>query len=218
MWVIVIYCLSMFYALLLLASGFNFMISGYDSAKRENAKSWLRNVVIMIVLVQASFFIYQLAIDLSASVTSATLTLVDHNFFLITLNSISDLGMALLFGLIYIMTLIVTSLVLVIRYAFVAIGVVLFPVAIFFYFMPPLRSYGSLLLNFLGSAIFITVIDAILLAGFSQLVNVSIFGNMKVIVLIAAFLCISAFMLFILCFSIVKAGFSVYHEVKRFKP
>src|SRR3989344_7884531 len=60
MWVIVIYCISMFYALLLVGTGFNFVISGYDSEKRENAKQWLRNIVIMVILIQASFFIYQL--------------------------------------------------------------------------------------------------------------------------------------------------------------
>jgi hypothetical protein len=207
----------MFYALLLLGSGFNFMISGYDSAKREKAKTWLRNVLIMIVLVQASFFIYQLAIELSASATSAMLTLINQNFFLIGLNSISDLGMAIFFGLFYLCTLIVTSLVLVIRYAFVAIGVVLFPIGIFLYFMPALKQYGSLILNFLGIAIFVTIFDAILLAGFSQLVTLPVFENMRIIVVIAAFGIITVVMILLFFFGIVKSAFSVYNEVKRWK-
>lgn len=217
MWAIVVYVISMFYALLIVGAGFNIMTSGYSPAKREKAKEWLRNVLIMIVLVQASFFIYELAIDLSASITSGTLTLIDQHFFQINITTITDLGTAIFFGLFYLVTLIITSLVLIVRYAFVAIGVALFPLAIFFYFIPVLRPYGSLLLNFLGTAIFVTAFDALLLAGFSQLATLPVFGSMAVLVLIAAFGCINLVMLFLLCFGVIKSAFGVYHDVKRFK-
>lgn len=215
LWVIVIYCLSMFYALLLLGSGFNFMIAGYDSEKREKAKTWLRNTLIMIVLVQASFFIYQLALDLSAAVTSGTLSLINPDFFLIGVDGISDLGMALFFGIFYLATLLLTALVLTIRYAVVAIGVVLLPLGIFFYFISPLKAYGSLILNVLGVAVFVTFFDALLLAGFSRLIEVSIFGEIRLIILIAAFLLISVLMIFLMLFSVVKAGMNAYGDIKR---
>jgi hypothetical protein len=179
MWVIIVYLISMFYGLMLVASGFNFIISGYDVVKRENAKAWLRNIVIMIILIQASFFLYQLAIDLSSIMTSATLTLVDTDFFLISVDGIGDIGLAIVFALIYVITLLITSLILIIRYAFVAVGVVLLPLAIFFYFLPPLRSYGSLILNFLGITIFITFFDVILLAGLFQLPQAVLFKSSK---------------------------------------
>ena len=215
MWVIIVYVISMFYGLMLVASGFNFIISGHDVVKRENAKQWLRNIVIMIILIQASFFIYQLAIDLSSIITSAVLTLVDPDFFLISVDDIGDIGLAIVFALIYVLVLIVTALILVIRYAFVAIGVVLLPLAIFFYFLPPLKSYGSLILNFLGIAIFITFFDVILLAGFSKLVDLAIFGGMQILVLISAFMIINVFMILLMFFSIVKAGLNVYTDVKK---
>lgn len=196
MWVIIVYVISMFYGLMLVASGFNFIISGYDVVKRENAKQWLRNIVIMIILIQASFFIYELAIELSSIITSAVLTLVDPDFFLISVDDIGDIGLAIVFALIYVLVLIVTALILVIRYAFVAIGVVLLPLAIFFYFLPPLKQYGSLILNFLGIAIFITFFDVILLAGFSKLVDLAIFGGMQILVLISAFMIINVFIIF----------------------
>lgn len=217
MWVIVIYVLSMFYALLLVGTGFNFMISGYDSEKRDNAKQWLRNIIIMILLIQASFFIYGLAVDLSAIITSTTLTLIDPNFFLLGTGGITDLGLAILFGLVYLLALVFTALVLVIRYAFVAIGVVLFPIAIFFYFMPPLKQYGSLIMNFLGIAIFVTVLDALILAGFGKLTTIGAVNNLQVIVLIAAFVLINIFMFFLLFFAIIKSGTSVYAGIKRLK-
>ena len=218
LWVIIVYMLSMFYALLLIASGFNFIISGYDSEKRENAKKWLRNIVIMIVLVQSSFFIYQLAIDLSSIMTSATLSLIDSNFFLINIDDgLGNIGLALIFYIFYASTLLITSLILIMRYAFVSVGVALVPIAIFLYFLPPLKQYGSLILNFLGIIIFVTFFDAILLIGFSKLVNIGILSSMKILVLISAFAIINLVMLFLMFFSIVKAGFSVYSDVKGIK-
>ena len=217
MWVIIIYVLSMFYALLLMGSGFNFMISGYDSEKRENAKQWMRNVIIMIILVQASYFIYQLIIDLSSVVTSATLTLVDPNFFLLGTGGILDLGLAIFLSLVYVIVLLLTALVLVIRYAFVALGVVLFPIAIFFYFIPALKSYGSLILNFLGISIFVTILDALILAGFGKLTTIGAVSNFQVLVLIAGFILMNLFMVFLLFFAIVKSGMSVYQTVKGWK-
>ena len=68
-------------------------------------------------------------------------------------DSVSDIGLAILFSFFYMVTLVISALLLTIRYAFVAIGVVLFPIAIFFYYFPPMRQYGSLILNFLGTVV-----------------------------------------------------------------
>ena len=57
-WVIIIYTISMLYGLFLLFAGVNFLISGHDAIKRERAKDWLKNIILMIIFVQASFFIF----------------------------------------------------------------------------------------------------------------------------------------------------------------
>jgi hypothetical protein len=215
-WVIIVYVLSMLYGLLLLGSGIQFIISGHDVRKRDDAKQNLQNIAIMIVLVQASFFIYKLTIELASIMTSATLSLINTDFFLITTNSISDVGLAAVLALVYVIVLIGTAMMLTIRYAFVSIGVALFPLAIFCYFLSPLKQYGSLILNFLGVAIFVTFIDAILLIGFSELVKLPIFGSLNVLVLVSAFLTINLVMAFLLCFSIIKTGFKVYTGIKTF--
>ena len=67
LWAIMVYVLSMFYALLIIWSGFTFIISGQDARKREHAKEWFQNIIVMIILIQASFFIYQLAENLAQS-------------------------------------------------------------------------------------------------------------------------------------------------------
>ncbi|PIN77986.1 hypothetical protein COV14_04805, partial [Candidatus Woesearchaeota archaeon CG10_big_fil_rev_8_21_14_0_10_33_12] len=71
LWAIMVYVISLFYGLLLMYSGFNFIISGYDAVKREKAKEWFRNIFIMIVLVQASYFLYSWFLDINSLLTTA---------------------------------------------------------------------------------------------------------------------------------------------------
>ncbi len=215
LWVIIVYMLSMFYALLLVGTGISFLISGYDSEKREQAKEWLRNIIIMIVLVQSSFFLYQLVLDLASTMTSATLSIVDENFFSLQVSSTVGLGLALALSIVYILVLIITALVLTLRYAIVSIGIVFIPIGIFFYFIPALKGFGSLILNILGISIFITFFDAILLIGFSALMNVGVFSNLQIIILISAFLLIDILMVILLFFAITRAAFSIYNKVGR---
>lgn len=216
LWAIIVYMLSMFYAFLIIYAGFTFIISGYDPRKREYSKEWLRNILIMIVLVQASFFIYQLFVDLAGVMTGTTLTLVANNFFYLTIDNLNNIGLEIVLSGAYIITLLITALVLVIRYCVVAIGVVLFPLAIFCYFVQPLRSYGLFLLNFVGIAVFVTFLDAVLLVGFSMLTQIPLFANIKIIVMIAAFALINVMMLFLMFFSVVKGAMHVGTKVAAF--
>ena len=216
-WAIIVYMLSMFYALLLISSGFTFIISGDNPEKREGAKMWLRNIVIMMILIQSSYFLYQLVIDLNSIMTSAVLSMLDPSFLLASGDSFSDIGSAVFFGLIYMIVLILTMIILVIRYDIMAIGVVLLPIAIFMYFIPFLRSYGALILNFLGTVIFASFFSAILLIGFSQLSTLPLFQNMNLLVPIASFLVIDVMIILLMLFSIVKAVFGVYTDIKSVK-
>ena len=55
-WVLIVYIVSLFYALMFIYAGYNFLISGYDVTKREKAKLFLRDTLMMVVAVNASFF------------------------------------------------------------------------------------------------------------------------------------------------------------------
>lgn len=213
LWAVVVYMVSMFYSFLIMYSGFNFIISGYDSAKREKAKEWLRNVFIMIVLVQASFFIYSLINDAASTITSSTLTLVPQDFFNLKIDSFTDFASQLLFSGIYFIVIINTTIILLLRYAIISIGVAFFPLAIFAYFVPPLRSYGSFILNILGVSMFVIVIDAIIIVGFGKLIEIPDFSNMKMLLMISAFFLINLVMMFTMFFSIIKAAINVYTKV-----
>lgn len=213
LWAIIVYMLSLFYGLLLLYSGFNFILSGYDAAKREKAKEWLRNILIMVVLVQASFFIYSLVIDLNSLMTAGVMGLIDQNFFRLTTDNIINAGLQFFFTLMYLIVLLIAGIILTLRYLIVSAGVVFLPIGIFLYFIPPLRSYGKFVLNFFGTAIFLTFIDSILLLVCSKLTEIDLFSNFKILVMISAFALINLVMIYFMFFSALKAIFNFGKKV-----
>ncbi len=213
LWGIMVYILSLFYGLLLLYAGFNFIISGHDIVKRENAKTWLKNVLIMTVLIQASYLLYQLVLAISSALTSGIIEMIDPTFFMFTFDNFINIGLELSFGGFYVVILLLTVVLLAIRYLVVSLGVIFVPLAIFLYFVPPLKAYGKLILNFLGINIFITFIDAIIILASSKLVEVSIFGSFEILLMISAFSLVLLVTLYFMVFGIIKAAFSVASEV-----
>ena len=213
LWVIIIYTLSMFYSLLLLYSGFNFMISGYDIIKREKAKEWLKNIIIMMVLVQGSFFFYKVLVELSSILTTAILNMIPDEFFLITFNS----PIEIIYYAAYLAVLLITALLLIIRYLIVSFGVVFFPIGIFLYFIAFTKDYGKAIINFLLTCVFISFFNAVILLCCSKLITINLFEHFKIMVMIASFLMVSLvtfyFMLFTLIKSGVNAGMSVVNPI-----
>ena len=208
-WAVIVYVISLFYGLFFMFAGVNFIISGYDAVKRENAKQWLRDIVLMVLFIQASFFIYALLIDLSARLTGGVLDIIPSEFFLLHAQGVADFGLQLIMLLPYLLVLVITIIFLGLRYLLVSIGVVLFPLAIFFYFIPPLKSYGKLILNILVMTIFITFFNAVILFGASQLMLIPIYQNVSIFLTISAFFTLDLLMIFALLFGIIKSVFSV---------
>lgn len=122
--------------------------------------------------------------------TSAVLTLVDEQFFLLTIDNMTNVGLEFLFLSSYVFVLLITLLFLGIRYMVVAFGVIFIPIGIFCYFIPPLKSYGKFILNLLGLNIFITFLASIVILASSLLLEIEIFENIKILVMINCFLII----------------------------
>ena len=206
LWAIILYVISLFYGILMLYSGFNFMFSGYDAVKRAKAKQWFMNIFIMIVLIQASFFIYELVLDVESLLTAGMINLVDDTFFLITADNIVNIGLQFFFAVFYVLTLLVTVLLLTLRYIVVAVGVVFVPIGIFCYFIPPLNSYGRLIFNFLGVCIFATFFNSLIFVVCSQLVQIELFESFKILVMISAFGMANLLMFYLMFFSAIKSA------------
>lgn len=213
LWAIIIYIISIFYGLFLLFAGFNFMISGYSAEKRERAKEWLRNIILMIILVQGSFYLYSLILEISASLTAGVINLIDENFFLLTIDNLANIGLELILVIPYLLALLTSVILLALRYLIVAVGVVFFPIGLFLHFIPPLKSYGKLIINLLLVVIFLPFIQSLILLAASKLVEIPVFENIKIIVMITAFTLVNLAMIGLVLFVMIKAAMPVVKSV-----
>ena len=208
-WAIIVYIISIFYALFMLFAGFNFIISSHDVVRREKAKIWLRNVILMIFLVQTSFFIYALFLEINSALTAGVISLINQDFFLLTVDNIANLGLELLLYFTYVIILVITVVSLALRYLFVMVGVMAFPMGLFLYFIPPLQSYGKLIINLLAVIILTTFIDALILLMGAQLLLVPGFENIKIIVMISSFFLVNVVNILLGLFIVSKSVSSV---------
>nr|MBI4156650.1 hypothetical protein [Candidatus Woesearchaeota archaeon] len=212
LWAIIIYIISIFYGLFIIFAGFNLIISGYSSEKRERAKEWLKNIILMIFFVQASYYIYSILIDLSSSLTAGVINLIDPNFFLLTVYNIVNIGLQLILAIPYLLTLLLSIILLSLRYLLVAVGVVFFPIGLFLNFIPPLKSYGKLIINILLIIMFLPFIQSLMLLAASKLVEVGLFANYKILIMTASFILINASMILLVLFAVIKAASSVINS------
>ncbi len=206
MWAIIVYILSLFYGLFIVFAGFNFIISGYTSERRERAKEWLKNVVFMMVFVQASYYLYTLVLEISSSLTAGIINSIGPDFFLLKADNITSIGMQLILLLPYLITLLITVLFLALRYLLVAVGVLFFPIGLFLNFLPPTKSYGKLIINSLMVVIFLPFIHSLMLLAASKMVELPVFDEYKTLVMIAAFMLVTLSMVFLALFVAAKAA------------
>ena len=212
LWAIIVYIISIFYGLFIIFAGFNLIISGYSSEKRERSKEWLKNIVLMIFFVQASYFLYSVILELSASMTAGVINLIPEEFFQLTADNITNIGLQIILALPYLLTLLGSIILLSLRYLLVAVGVVFFPIGLFFNFIPPLKSFGKLVLNVLLIIIFLPFIQSLMLLSASKLVEIPLFANYKILIMIAAFVLINASMIFLVLFALIKAASTVLNS------
>ena len=214
-WSIIVYILSMFYGLLLIYVGFKFILSGHSVEQREKAKASLANTIVMMVLVQASFYIYSLIIELTSSVTTVILNMVQKNFFLLTVDNITNVGLELVFVIPYLISVSITLILLTLRYMIVSVGVILFAIGIFFYFIEPLKNYGRLIINFLFTTILLTFFYALIFLASSKLLDINTFQNTKILVMIGAFTLINLATFVLSLFVVIKSALKVATPIMK---
>src|SRR3990167_1416119 len=130
-------------------------------------------------------------------------------FFLLGLN------LKFLFSIAYVLVLFLTVLLLVMRYIIVSLGVILFPIGIFCYFIPPLRSYGKFIIHLLGVFIFVTFFDLLIILACSMLIEAPIFASIKILVMIACFSIVNYTLFKTIKLVFAKAAESVGDSINR---
>jgi len=208
-WQSIIFVISSLYLIIFLIVGFGFFFSGANIQKREEAKERLKKAVLMIIGVNISFIVYQLALELSSAITQFMWVNGFEQFFN---NSIfSGLGFVMLFA--YAGSLFLAIITLFLRYLFLLVGVVIFPIGIFLYFAPKMRGWGKLIFEFLGMMLAMQLIDVIILVAVGQ-VMVSLMGQAgSVLVPALGFVVVSLVNGFMIVHSIMKSANAVTDSV-----
>ncbi|MFH1972093.1 MAG: hypothetical protein ABIJ18_01305 [archaeon] len=198
LWAIIIYIISMSYGLLFVYSGLKIMISGYSATKRAEAKSTLQNTLIMVIVIQSSYYLYSLIISVNNALTSSIYNLIDPSVFVLQIGNFLNVGDAFIGTLVYINVLLITQSLVVIRYMIVSFGVVLFPIGLFLYFLIPLRQYGKAILNFLLLSVFSSFFCALIILMGSLIFSQNIFGATNFLGISATFLCVDLLLVYLL--------------------
>lgn len=186
-------------------AGYMFMTSGDNIKKRVKAKRWFLKLIILLILIQCSFYLYGAIIDISSVISESMLNLVDKRIFLISIDSLPNFAVGLMFLIPYTFTLICTAILLSLRYFFVLIGTILFPLAISSLIFPPIQIYGRIILNILFGLIFIPFFTILILYGTKLMITLSPFKNVKILLMLVTFTCINIFVFLFFIISIIKA-------------
>lgn len=204
-WSIIRYLLSFFYIFMFIYSGYIFLTSNANPIRRAQAKEMIANTLMMIMLIQGSFFIYGLVLKINAVMSQAMLSIIDPHFFMFTLDNIVNIGLEFSFMFLYAVTLLTTVLMLCLRYIMACFGVILFPIGIFCYYIPSLKGYGKFIIHLIGWSIFITFFDLLIILGCSLLVQVALFEYFKIIVMICCFMMVNYTILLVIKFALSKS-------------
>ncbi len=159
LWVVIVGAISSFYFLVFLIVGLKFLLGSYDAEQRKDAKEWLKKAILLVITVNASLVLYSLVLDLSSS---AAVMLWDDRFeslFAIENLNVTDIMWLGLFAT----ALLLAVITLVARQIFLIMGVMLFPIGLFLYFIEPVKVYGSAIVNVIGGVAFMNVLDVVIL-------------------------------------------------------
>lgn len=204
-WAAMVYVISVFYGLFILAAGFNFIISGTTPERRARAKEWLQNAILMMLFVQSSFLIYSLISQIASSLTSGIVGMIDPSFFLFTIDDALSTALQLTFGVFYLFTIIITLILLAINYLACLAGAIFFPFGAFFYFIPPLRDIGKFILSSTIFVLFIPFFSSLLLLVNSEIIKIGFYDTLKIFFMIGGFWGINIGILLIAVLAIVRA-------------
>jgi len=204
-WQAIVTVISAFYLIVFLVIGFSFLISGDSVVKREQSKEWLKNAVIMIIGVTISFYLYGLILGLSTGITKFLWITGFEQFFDSAVFSGTGIFMLIAFS----GTIGLALVTLLLRYLFLLIGVILFPIGIFLYLTPKFESWGKIIFNFLGVMLAIQFVDVIVLIGTQQAI-IQLTGNVGLeFVLPLGFLIIAITNVTMIVCSILQSAMSI---------
>lgn len=202
LWRTIVSIISVLYVLIIGFSGLYLILKSDSVEGRIKAKSYLKNAIILIILIPSSFYLYDLLLKFTSGLSNIALSHVNESFFYIDYDSIGGAIEETIMYLIYLIAIIITLILLAIRYFFASIAIIFFPISILLYFFPFTQQYGKFMLNLILINLFIPFFASITLAGFSQLAHTGIFQNLQTLLATITFITIDLMLIFLALFSV----------------
>ncbi|HLC79818.1 MAG TPA: hypothetical protein VJG83_05370 [archaeon] len=205
LWQSITIVISSFYLIIFILIGAKFLLSGHSIEGREQAKDWLKKAFMMVIGVNASFLFYKLILETSTAITQFIWITGFENFFdesifsgtgfIILAISAGSIGLALI--------------TLFLRYVFLMLAVLLFPIGIFLYYSPNLQNWGKIIFNLIGMALFMQFIDVIIFIASNQIMQNLAGQAGQAFVPALSFTLIAIVNILMVVYAILKSAFSI---------
>ena len=164
--------LESLFSIALMGLALMFIIRSNDVQGRLEAKKWLENLLMLIVVLSFSFALFQLIVGFNDFLATSFANQSMKNVFSSPYAPVASIFMlTMLFFNVSLLAL--TFVTLLVRYLLIPFLLLLFPVAIFLYFLPPTRDWGKTGLKIILSIVFMTALDALILLGLTSLFGTS---------------------------------------------
>lgn len=159
----------------------------------------------MIIGVNVSFVLYKLLLETATAITQFVWITGFESFF--TDSITGSAGFVLL---------IVTSgavglalITLFLRYVFLLLAVLIFPIGIFLYYTPKLQNWGKIIFNLIGMALFMQFIDVIIFVASNQLMTDFTGQAGQVLVPALSFTLVAIINILMVIYAVLKSAFSI---------
>lgn len=191
-WMMMLYLVDSLIAVHMTFSGIMMMIHSYDPVKKSIAKENIFNSLVILILASSSYYLYNLAMEVSGALTATIFNFVSPDFLLIqhsssALLNMNSIGVDLALALLFFIELMILFLLFSIRYLVLGIGLILIPLAIFSYYIPKLRGIGAIMFKIIGFYMFFPVIAAIIVLGCDTMSYADDLLTLNTIILIICF-------------------------------
>jgi hypothetical protein len=199
----IVLIISSLYLLVFLVIGFMFLFYSINTEKRAKAKEWLTNAFIMIIGVNVSFYLYRLILELATAIAQFMWVTGFENFF-----DASSSGLNTVFLVFNLGAVALAAITLFARYLFLLGGVLLFPIGIFLYFIPPLQNWGKMIFNLIGVFLFMQFVDVLVFIAAEQIAVQLAGEGIAPLVIPFAFLMIAVINILMIVYAVLKSAFS----------
>ena len=156
------------YALVLMGLALFFILRSNDVEGRITAKKWMENMIVMAVVLAFSFQIFGMLNSFNTFLTNSLASQSMSSIFGPPTNP-SSLVFAFVMLAVGVALGMLTYLTLLLRYILMPFMLLLFPVAIFLYFIPITQGWGRTFLNIIFVCVFMTTADALVMVGLAAM-------------------------------------------------